>query len=318
MNTVMAWSAVRGSARRQMKLCKEEQSEELVVGLIAPGLPSTSQDVVPPAPKCRHHIMVTQMGDLADEDDLSDELMSSSSEKKRRLTLDQVNYLEMSFHMDLKLEPERKALIAKHLGLRPRQVAIWFQNRRARWKNKQLEQDYESLKASYAAVVQENESMSKKKKAMDEENKRLHVEVMHLTSMLGNRDISNNVDVRGGASPDSHSASDSESALKGGEQPSSKLELASPSKSDVQSEMLDSSGLSRPASQEAIVAFVDQPSGEISSFVACASVKLEADYQVMSPSDEVFINFPQYVNGLHVDDYLFSYEDHMYGFTWNG
>nr|GEU82816.1 retrovirus-related Pol polyprotein from transposon TNT 1-94 [Tanacetum cinerariifolium] len=44
---------------------------------------------------------------------------------------------------------DRKVKVAHELGLQPRQVAIWFQNRRARWKTKQLERDYNVLKSSY-------------------------------------------------------------------------------------------------------------------------------------------------------------------------
>ncbi|KDP21235.1 hypothetical protein JCGZ_21706 [Jatropha curcas] len=69
--------------------------------------------------------------------------------KKRRLSAGQVEFLERNFEVENKLEPERKIQLAKELGLQPRQVAIWFQNRRARFKNKQLEKDYDSLKASY-------------------------------------------------------------------------------------------------------------------------------------------------------------------------
>ena len=65
-------------------------------------------------------------------------------EKKRRLTVDQVQFLEKSFEVENKLEPERKIQLAKDLGLQPRQVSIWFQNRRARWKTKQLEKDYDA------------------------------------------------------------------------------------------------------------------------------------------------------------------------------
>lgn len=71
------------------------------------------------------------------------------SEKKRRLSVDQVKALEKNFEVENKLEPERKVKLAQELGLQPRQVAVWFQNRRARWKTKQLERDYGLLKANY-------------------------------------------------------------------------------------------------------------------------------------------------------------------------
>lgn len=87
-------------------------------------------------------------------------------EKKRRLSHDQVQFLEKSFEVENKLEPERKIQLAKEVGLQPRQVAIWFQNRRARYKTKILEREYGSLKATYDklksdydTLFQENEKM---------------------------------------------------------------------------------------------------------------------------------------------------------------
>ncbi|OMO55126.1 hypothetical protein COLO4_36180 [Corchorus olitorius] len=83
--------------------------------------------------------------------------------KKRRLTATQVQFLERSFEVENKLEPERKVQLAKELGLQPRQVAIWFQNRRARYKNKQLEKDYDSLKASYDKLKADYDNLLKEK-----------------------------------------------------------------------------------------------------------------------------------------------------------
>lgn len=82
-----------------------------------------------------------------DDDDLEEYL--HQPEKKRRLTVEQVQFLEKSFDAENKLEPERKMQLAKELSLQPRQIAIWFQNRRARWKNKNLEKDYDTLKSNY-------------------------------------------------------------------------------------------------------------------------------------------------------------------------
>lgn len=92
-------------------------------------------------------------------------------EKKRRLTVDQVRFLEKSFETENKLEPERKVQLAKDLGLQPRQVAIWFQNRRARWKTKQLEKDYEALQSSYGSLKVDYENLLKEKDSLKAEVK---------------------------------------------------------------------------------------------------------------------------------------------------
>ncbi|XP_062220194.1 homeobox-leucine zipper protein HOX16-like isoform X2 [Phragmites australis] len=97
----------------------------------------------------------TSPDDLLEEEYYDEQL----PEKKRRLTPEQVHLLERSFEEENKLEPERKTELARKLGLQPRQVAVWFQNRRARWKTKQLERDFECLKASFDALRAEHDAI---------------------------------------------------------------------------------------------------------------------------------------------------------------
>lgn len=112
----------------------------------------------------------SQPDDDATSDDGSQIMLG---EKKRRLNLEQVKALEKSFELGNKLEPERKMQLARALGLQPRQVAIWFQNRRARWKTKQLERDYDVLKRQFEAVKANND-------ALKSQNKKLQTQLMAL------------------------------------------------------------------------------------------------------------------------------------------
>ncbi|GFY82683.1 homeobox 51 [Actinidia rufa] len=79
--------------------------------------------------------------------------------KKKRLSSEQLDSLESSFQNEIKLDPERKLRLARELGLQPRQVAIWFQNRRTRWKAKHLEQLYDGLKHEFDAVSREKQKL---------------------------------------------------------------------------------------------------------------------------------------------------------------
>ncbi|KAI3974207.1 hypothetical protein MKX01_033458 [Papaver californicum] len=121
---------------------------------------------------CDHHQETNNNNN--GEEDYSDD-GSQMGEKKRRLNMEQVKTLEKNFELGNKLEPERKMQLARALGLQPRQIAIWFQNRRARWKTKTLEKDYDILKRHFDAVKADNESLQS-------QNKKLRDEIMALKS----------------------------------------------------------------------------------------------------------------------------------------
>ncbi|AEC07305.1 Homeobox-leucine zipper protein ATHB-6 [Arabidopsis thaliana] len=95
------------------------------------------------------------------------------SEKKRRLSINQVKALEKNFELENKLEPERKVKLAQELGLQPRQVAVWFQNRRARWKTKQLEKDYGVLKTQYDSLRHNFDSLRRDNESLLQEISKL-------------------------------------------------------------------------------------------------------------------------------------------------
>nr|XP_043607100.1 homeobox-leucine zipper protein ATHB-16-like [Erigeron canadensis] len=111
------------------------------------------------------------------------------SEKKRRLSVEQVKALEKNFEMDNKLEPDRKVKLAQELSLQPRQVAVWFQNRRARWKTKQLERDYGLLQAKFDSLKQDYDTVK-------HENESLNEQIKELRSKLYGEDEESNNPVR--------------------------------------------------------------------------------------------------------------------------
>ncbi|XVF73507.1 hypothetical protein PTKIN_Ptkin12aG0207100 [Pterospermum kingtungense] len=92
-----------------------------------------------------------------------------ASRKKLRLSKEQSLVLEQTFKEHSTLNPKQKLALAKQLNLRPRQVEVWFQNRRARTKLKQTEVDCEYLKRCCENLT--------------EENRRLHKEVQELRAL---------------------------------------------------------------------------------------------------------------------------------------
>ncbi|XP_051148384.1 homeobox-leucine zipper protein ATHB-13-like [Andrographis paniculata] len=135
-----------------------------------------------------------------DEEEVSDDGFQVG-EKKRRLNLEQVKTLEKNFELGNKLEPERKMQLARSLGLQPRQVAIWFQNRRARWKTKQLEKDYELLKRQFDAVKAHNDSLLA-------HNQKLHAEIVAMKNGEPTESINLNKETEGSSSNRSENTSE--------------------------------------------------------------------------------------------------------------
>ncbi|XAR48451.1 hypothetical protein NMG60_11031273 [Bertholletia excelsa] len=84
-----------------------------------------------------------------------------SPRKKLRLSKEQAVVLEDSFKEHSTLNPNQKQALAKQLNLRPRQVEVWFQNRRARTKLKQTEVECELLRKCCETLTDENRRLLK-------------------------------------------------------------------------------------------------------------------------------------------------------------
>ncbi|CAA7387731.1 unnamed protein product [Spirodela intermedia] len=91
----------------------------------------------------------------------SEEEEEGNGKKKLRLNKEQSALLEAMFKEHNTLNPTQKQTLASKLNLRPRQVEVWFQNRRARTKLKQTEVDCEHLRKYCERLADENRRLQK-------------------------------------------------------------------------------------------------------------------------------------------------------------
>ncbi|KAK9053088.1 hypothetical protein SSX86_029718 [Deinandra increscens subsp. villosa] len=90
----------------------------------------------------------------------------TKNEGRKRFTDKQISFLEYMFETQSRPELRMKHQLAHKLGLHPRQVAIWFQNKRARSKSRQIEQEYNTLKHDYEMLASKSESLKKENQAL--------------------------------------------------------------------------------------------------------------------------------------------------------
>lgn len=84
---------------------------------------------------------------------------------------------------DFNLQKEKMAL-AKDLKLRPRQVEVWFQNRRARKKLKKTEVDCEMLKRYCENLSEENRRLQKELMDLKAPNRNTNVKPINLPMQI--------------------------------------------------------------------------------------------------------------------------------------
>ncbi|CAI5479545.1 unnamed protein product [Closterium sp. Yama58-4] len=80
----------------------------------------------------------------------------NGNKRKMRLTQEQQSTMEAVFRKTPRLTPREKSALAGQLGVRVRQVEVWFQNRRARTKVKDTEVELDGLRRRCQTLADEN------------------------------------------------------------------------------------------------------------------------------------------------------------------
>lgn len=125
----------------------------------SPPLPSSVRDLdINQVPSGGEEEWMTMSGGMEDEEESSH---GGPPRKKLRLTKEQSRLLEESFRQNHTLNPKQKEALAAQLKLRPRQVEVWFQNRRARSKLKQTEMECEYLKRWFGSLTEQNRRLQR-------------------------------------------------------------------------------------------------------------------------------------------------------------
>lgn len=101
---------------------------------------------------------------------------------RKKLTEDQVRLLETSFNANQKLELECKLELARKLGVPPRQVAIWYQNRRARQKVETIEFDYKTIQLQLENVLAEKNRLEQEVRILKDELSEARHMILALTT----------------------------------------------------------------------------------------------------------------------------------------
>ncbi|XP_055817541.1 homeobox-leucine zipper protein HAT3-like [Solanum dulcamara] len=139
---------------RMILECDDDEEEDQMIMVSSPN--STVSSVSGK----RSHEREENEGERATSS-LEDDGGDAAARKKLRLSKEQAAVLEETFKEYNTLNPKQKLVLAKQLNLRPRQVEVWFQNRRARTKLKQTEVECEYLKRCCENLTEENRRLQK-------------------------------------------------------------------------------------------------------------------------------------------------------------